>query len=146
MHPTAIGNELLLSTLETPPPIPGNQPMPYSAPMRATTPMPGMISRILSRTLISRQNHLKYASLTCHLRTSDAESGAGPIPNGIRGLDHPKAYVSWSKHSHFDDRNTRWTDPISQSTDKAFRSQDWWRFVSIGKFLFRSLLSHSSLK
>jgi hypothetical protein len=56
-------------------------------------------------------------------------AGLGPTPNGLQGLDHPKAYVAWSKHAHFDDRNTGWNDAISQSTDNAFRGQDWWKFV-----------------
>ncbi|KFY40815.1 hypothetical protein V494_03313 [Pseudogymnoascus sp. VKM F-4513 (FW-928)] len=63
------------------------------------------------------------------LTTEDAEAGKGPEPNGLQGLDHPKAYVSWSKHAHFHDRNTGWNDAISQSTDNAFRGQDWWKFV-----------------
>ncbi|KAF4763816.1 hypothetical protein HAV15_000095 [Penicillium sp. str.  len=43
--------------------------------------------------------------------------------------DHPKVYVSWSKHAHFNTRNTGWNDPASQSLDNAFRSDDWWYFV-----------------
>jgi hypothetical protein len=84
------------------------------------------------------QNTLSYAPLPPSpsilfdqtFRTADAEAGAGPTPNGLKGLDHPKAYVAWSKHPMFDDRNTGWNDPVSQSTDNAYRSQDWWRFVS----------------
>jgi hypothetical protein len=47
----------------------------------------------------------------------------------VQNNDHPKVYVAWSKHAHFDDRNTGWNDPISQSTDNAFRSDDWWYYV-----------------
>lgn len=57
------------------------------------------------------------------------------MPNSLRGLDHPKAYVSWSKHAHFHDRNTGWNDAISQSTDNAFRGQDWWKFVEKRDFI-----------
>jgi len=84
------------------------------------------LTYVYSANLISERKFIEYP------RTADAEAGKGPTPNGLRGLDHPKAYVSWSKHAHFDDRNTGWNDPISQSTDNAFRSQDWWRFVDIG--------------
>jgi hypothetical protein len=40
-----------------------------------------------------------------------------------------KVYVGWSKHPNFDDRNTGFNDVISQSLDRAFRSQDWWYYV-----------------
>lgn len=50
-------------------------------------------------------------------------------PNGVQNGDHPKAYIGWSKHPFFDDRNTGWNDPASQSLDNAFRSDDWWYFV-----------------
>ncbi|GJN79681.1 hypothetical protein PLIIFM63780_003199 [Purpureocillium lilacinum] len=48
--------------------------------------------------------------------------------NGKKNLDHPKVYVAWSKHANYQDRNTGWNDPLSQLTNNAFRSQDWWYF------------------
>ncbi|UNI23273.1 hypothetical protein JDV02_009104 [Purpureocillium takamizusanense] len=48
--------------------------------------------------------------------------------NGRKNLDHPKVYVAWSKHANYQDRNTGWNDPLSQLTNNAFRSQDWWYF------------------
>ncbi len=35
-----------------------------------------------------------------------------------------QVYVAWSKHAHYQDRNTGWNDPASQLTNNAFRSQD----------------------
>lgn len=51
-------------------------------------------------------------------------------------------YVSWSKHANFDTRNTGWNDPISQSTDDAFRSEDWWHFVDPGYYVRIEALLH----
>jgi len=78
----------------------------------------------------SGYNKYAWGSIQNTLSTQDAEAGAGPTPNGLTGLDHPKAYVAWSKHPMYHDRNTGWNDPISQSTANAFRGQDWWRFVA----------------
>ncbi|KAJ6442749.1 alcohol dehydrogenase [Purpureocillium lavendulum] len=52
--------------------------------------------------------------------------------NGKKNLDHPKVYVAWSKHANYQDRNTGWNDPLSQLTNNAFRSQDWWYFPTRG--------------
>ncbi|UQC87806.1 uncharacterized protein CLUP02_13326 [Colletotrichum lupini] len=48
--------------------------------------------------------------------------------NGRKNLDHPKVYVAWSKHAIYRDRNTGWNDVLSQLTNNAFRSQDWWHY------------------
>nr|XP_036587773.1 uncharacterized protein CTRU02_02689 [Colletotrichum truncatum]KAF6798715.1 hypothetical protein CTRU02_02689 [Colletotrichum truncatum] len=48
--------------------------------------------------------------------------------NGRRDLDHPKVYVAWAKHANYHDRNTGWNDALSQLTNNAFRSQDWWHY------------------
>ncbi|KAI9354852.1 hypothetical protein DFJ73DRAFT_623891 [Zopfochytrium polystomum] len=77
----------------------------------------------------SGYHRYEWASIQNTLSTDQAEAGLAKTPNGVQNLDHPKAYVAWSKHAHFDDRNTGWNDVISQSTDNAFRSQDWWYFV-----------------
>ncbi|KAM3440218.1 hypothetical protein MY4824_002207 [Beauveria thailandica] len=47
-------------------------------------------------------------------------------PNGQRNLNHAKVYVAWAKHDHHNERNTGFNDPLSQLTNNAFRSQDWW--------------------
>ncbi|OBT60811.1 hypothetical protein VE03_09809 [Pseudogymnoascus sp. 23342-1-I1] len=83
----------------------------------------------------SGYNSYAWNDIQNSLTTADAEAGKGPDPNGLKGLDHPKAYVSWSKHAHFDTRNTGWNDAISQSTDNAFRGQDWWKFVEKRDFI-----------
>ncbi|KAL7934963.1 hypothetical protein V8C35DRAFT_326751 [Trichoderma chlorosporum] len=57
-----------------------------------------------------------------HSEFSAAQGGS----NGRKNLDHPKVYVAWSKHAHFDSRNTGWIDAASQLDDRAFRSDDWW--------------------
>ena len=73
--------------------------------------------------------------------------------NGRTNLDHPKVYVAWSKHANYEDRNTvrkpklsfslftakpsvrkGWNDVLSQLTDNAFRSQDWWSFTKRGEW------------
>lgn len=85
-----------------------------------------------SRALLSA--HSGYSSLAWGdiqntLTTDEVNAGKAKDPNGIQNNDHPKVYVSWSKHAHFDTRNTGWNDPASQSLENAFRSQDWWHFV-----------------
>lgn len=62
------------------------------------------------------------------LTTDQVNAGDAKDPNGVQNEDHPKAYVGWSKHPHFDDRNTGYNDPASQSLDNAFRSDDWWYY------------------
>jgi len=44
-------------------------------------------------------------------------------------------YVAWAKHANYDDRNTGFNDVLSQLTDNAFRSQDWWYFPSAGDYI-----------
>lgn len=68
--------------------------------------------------------------------TADAETGLGPTPNGQQNLDHPKVYVTWSKHAMYHDRKTRYIDVVAQSTDNAWRGQDWWRFVSKNRYVY----------
>ena len=76
-----------------------------------------------------------WGSVQNTLSDADATSGKGPVPNGQLNLDHPKVYVAWSKHAMYDDRNTGYNDVISQSTDNAFRSQDWWYFVPMNYYV-----------
>jgi len=35
----------------------------------------------------------------------------------------------------YHDRKTTFVDAIAQSTDNAYRSQDWWRFVSKANYI-----------
>ncbi|KAL2878769.1 hypothetical protein SGCOL_005995 [Colletotrichum sp. CLE4] len=53
--------------------------------------------------------------------------------NSRKNLDHPKVYVAWSKHAIYHDRNTGWNDVLSQLTNNAFRSQDWWHYHASSK-------------
>lgn len=85
-----------------------------------------------SRALLSSHSgyhNLAWGNIQNTLTTEEIRAGAANDPNGVRNNDHPKVYVSWSKHAHFDTRNTGWNDPLSQSTDNAFRSNDWWHYV-----------------
>lgn len=77
----------------------------------------------------SGYHRLAWSDIQNTLTTDEVAAGDAKTPNGVRNNDHPKVYVSWSKHANFDDRNTGFNDPISQSTDNAFRSQDWWYYV-----------------
>ncbi|KGO63612.1 Necrosis inducing protein [Penicillium italicum] len=85
-----------------------------------------------SRALLSA--HSGYHSLAWRdiqntLATDEINEGKAKTPNGVKNNDHPKVYVSWSKHAHFDTRKTGLIDPASQSLDDAFRGDDWWHFV-----------------
>lgn len=85
-----------------------------------------------SRALLSAHSgyhDLAWGDIQNTLTTDQVNAGDAINPNGVKNNDHPKVYVSWSKHANFDTRNTGWNDPISQSTDNAFRSEDWWHFV-----------------
>lgn len=85
-----------------------------------------------SRALLSAHsgyNNLAWGDIQNTLTTDEVNAGKAKDPNGVKNNDHPKVYVSWSKHANFDTRNTGWNDPASQSLDNAFRSQDWWYFV-----------------
>jgi hypothetical protein len=85
-----------------------------------------------SRALLSAHSgyhDLAWGDIQNTLTTDEINAGDAKNPNGVQNNDHPKVYVAWSKHAHFDDRNTGWNDPISQSTDNAFRSDDWWYYV-----------------
>ncbi|RAH73005.1 uncharacterized protein BO66DRAFT_418480 [Aspergillus aculeatinus CBS 121060] len=85
-----------------------------------------------SRALLSAHSgyhNLAWSQIHSTLTSEEIAAGDARAPDGVRGNDHPKVYVSWSKHAHFDTRDTIWVDPISQSTDNAFRSDDWWYYV-----------------
>ncbi|PWY92230.1 UPF0047 domain protein [Aspergillus heteromorphus CBS 117.55] len=85
-----------------------------------------------SRALLSAHSgyhNLPWGSIHNTLTSAQILAGSARLPDGVQNNDHPKVYVSWSKHAHFDTRNTVWVDPLSQSLDTAFRGQDWWHFV-----------------
>ncbi|OQE35404.1 hypothetical protein PENCOP_c013G07540 [Penicillium coprophilum] len=85
-----------------------------------------------SRALLSAHSgyhNLAWGDIQNTLTTDEVSAGNAKEPNGVRNNDHPKVYVSWSKHANFDTRNTGWNDPASQSLENAFRSNDWWYFV-----------------
>lgn len=85
-----------------------------------------------TRALLSAHSgyhDLAWGDIQNTLTTDEINAGDAKNPNGVQNNDHPKVYVAWSKHAHFDDRNTGWNDPISQSTDNVFRSDDWWYYV-----------------
>ncbi|KAF7561767.1 hypothetical protein G7046_g2384 [Stylonectria norvegica] len=66
----------------------------------------------------------------------DADAGvARGGTNRRTNLDHPKVYVAWSKHANYEDRNTGWNDVLSQMTNNAFRSQDWWSYTKRENFI-----------
>lgn len=95
-----------------------------------------------SRALLSAHSgyhDLAWGDIQNTLTTDEVNAGDAINPNGVQDNDHPKVYVSWSKHANFDDRNTGWNDPVSQSTDNAFRSEDWWHFVD-AQYYVRSIL------
>lgn len=85
-----------------------------------------------SRALYSAHsgyNSYNWGDIQNTLTTEEIQAGDALSPNGVQGNEHPKVYVGWSKHPNFDDRNTGWNDPASQSDGNAFRSQDWWYYV-----------------
>ncbi|OHE90964.1 hypothetical protein CORC01_13741 [Colletotrichum orchidophilum] len=53
--------------------------------------------------------------------------------NGRKNLDHPKVYVAWSKQAVYHDKNTGWNEVLSQLTNNASRSQDWWHYHTSSK-------------
>ncbi|KAG8425612.1 hypothetical protein J3458_002295 [Metarhizium acridum] len=75
----------------------------------------------------SGYGRLQWAKIHNTINTKDATKPRGG-DDRRRYLDHPKVYVEWSKHAHRDTRNTGWSNPLSQLTDDAFRSNDWWYF------------------
>jgi hypothetical protein len=86
-----------------------------------------------SRALLSQHSGYEnkaWGDIQNSLTTPQVEAGDAINPNGVQDQDHPKVYVSWSKHANFDTRNTGWDDPVSQSDGNAFRSEDWWYFVA----------------
>ena len=56
----------------------------------------------------------------------------------LSGQDHPKIFIAWDKHPHFDNKYTADLGWIAQSVNTAFRSDDWWHFVE-PRTLFLSL-------
>jgi hypothetical protein len=90
-----------------------------------------------SQLLLSQHSgydRLNWASIQNTFSTSDGSLARGGS-NGRQNLDHPKVYVAWSKHANYHDRNTGFNDVLSQLTDNAFRSQDWWYFHPAGMHL-----------
>lgn len=91
-----------------------------------------------TRALLSAHSYyhnLAWGDIQNTLTTEEINAGKAIDPNGVKNNDHPKVYVAWSKHAHFDTRNTFWKDPISQSLGHAFRSQDWWHFVDPSNYV-----------
>ncbi|PYH48507.1 uncharacterized protein BP01DRAFT_333980 [Aspergillus saccharolyticus JOP 1030-1] len=85
-----------------------------------------------ARALLSAHSgyhNLVWSAIHSTLTSEEIQAGDARTPDGVRNNDHPKVYVSWSKHAHFDTKDRIWIDPISQSTDNAFRSDDWWYYV-----------------
>ncbi|KAF4262822.1 hypothetical protein CNMCM8812_000305 [Aspergillus fumigatus] len=100
-----------------------------------------------TRALLSAHSgyhDLAWGDIQNTLTTDEINAGDAKNPNGVQNNDHPKVYVAWSKHAHFDDRNTGWNDPISQSTDNAFRSDDWWYYVDKSYYMIPPLLAKLS--
>jgi Necrosis inducing protein (NPP1) len=77
----------------------------------------------------SGYNKYAWGDIQNTLTTDQVNAGDAKDPDGVKNQDHPKVYVAWSKHPNFDDRNTGWNDPLSQSDGNAFRSDDWWYYV-----------------
>ena len=85
-----------------------------------------------SRCLLSAHSgysNLAWGDIENTLTTDQVNAGDPRDQDGVKDNDHPKVYVAWSKHAQYDDKNTGWNDPISQSTGNAFRSDDWWYYV-----------------
>ncbi|KAJ5641907.1 hypothetical protein N7490_005907 [Penicillium lividum] len=85
-----------------------------------------------SRALLSAHsgyNNLAWGDIQNTLTTDQINAGDAKDPNGVKNEDHPKVYVAWSKHPNFDIRDTGLIDPVSQSLDDAYRSDDWWHYV-----------------
>lgn len=101
-----------------------------------------------SRALLSSHSgyhDLAWGNIQNTLTTQQIQQGDAKDPNGVQNNDHPKVYVSWSKHANFDTRNTGWNDPVSQSTDNAFRSDDWWYYVDKTYYVRRYLAEYIQL-
>ena len=91
-----------------------------------------------SRALLSAHEgytSLEWGEIQNTLTTDEVNGGDAKDPNGVQNNDHPKVYVAWSKHAMYDTRNTGWNDIISQSTENAFRSQDWWHYVDQSNYV-----------
>lgn len=110
-----------------------------------------------SRALLSAHSgyhNLTWGDIQNTLTTDEINAGDAKDPDGVQNNDHPKVYVAWSKHPNFDTRNTGFNDPISQSLEDAFRSQDWWHFVETQNYVccsfftssWRYLRAHKSLR
>lgn len=102
-----------------------------------------------TRALLSAHSgyhDLAWGDIQNTLTTDEINAGDAKTPNGVQNNDHPKVYVAWSKHAHFDTRNTGWNDPISQSTDNAFRSDDWWYYVDKSYYVSSSSVSFMAVQ
>lgn len=75
---------------------------------------------------------IDWADIANTFRSSDAKRLRGGS-DGLQGRDHPKVYVAWSKHAHFQTPLTRWVDPFSQLMKWAYRGEDWWYFPVEGE-------------
>ena len=83
-----------------------------------------------SRLMISQHNGyqtISWDNIENTFNTRDGRHVRGG-KNGLRRRDHAKVYVAWSKHAQYQNRQTRWFTPLSQLTDLAYRSDDWWYF------------------
>ncbi|KAK4160189.1 hypothetical protein QBC43DRAFT_325833 [Cladorrhinum sp. PSN259] len=98
------------------------------------TPNTNWIPTTLLISQHSGYQSIAWAQIQNTFSTEDASLPRGG-DNGLQNRDHPKVYVAWSKHAHYQDRNTGWNDPISQLTGNAFRSQDWWYFPNKNDYL-----------
>ncbi|KAK3393878.1 hypothetical protein B0H63DRAFT_459433 [Podospora didyma] len=92
---------------------------------------------IPSKIMLSQ--HSGYQTLNWGDIQNTFNTGDAGLPrggdNGLQNRDHAKVYVAWSKHANYNTRNTGWNDALSQLTDNAFRSQDWWYFPKKNDYL-----------
>ncbi|QUC17383.1 uncharacterized protein UV8b_01624 [Ustilaginoidea virens] len=59
--------------------------------------------------------------------------------DGVKNLDHPKVYIANAKHDMHQEKKTAFVDVLSQLTDNAFRSDDWWYFPQRGDYILADL-------
>ena len=85
-----------------------------------------------SRALYSSHSgydNYAWGDIQSTLTTEQIQAGDAQNPDGVQNNDHPKVYVSWSKHAQYDTMETNYLDPASQSLGDAYRSNDWWYYV-----------------
>lgn len=100
-----------------------------------------------SRALYSSHSgYHNYAWKDIHstLATDEVQNAETKPPEGGKDKDHPMVYVAWSKHAQFDTTNKIWLGPIAQSTDNAYRSGDWWRYVDRKHYVRDSRVNSST--